>query len=104
MDPKVTWLTVRRRCLVCDAELECEEAADTPDIGVPCALCSAPSERISVLRRRVSNPDRNVHAAALGRLGGLKGGIARAERLTAEERSQIAKKAARTRWNKRVKP
>jgi len=33
-----------------------------------------------------------------GRLGGLKGGKARAEKLTPEERSEIAKKAATYRW------
>jgi hypothetical protein len=40
-------------------------------------------------------------AAALGRLGGLKGGKARAESLTAKKRSEIAKKAASVRWNKK---
>ena len=39
-------------------------------------------------------------AAALGRLGGLKGGKARAESLTAKKRSEIAKKAAAARWHK----
>ena len=39
-------------------------------------------------------------AVALGRKGGLKGGSARAKKLTAEERSEIAKKAAKTRWAK----
>lgn len=39
-------------------------------------------------------------AAALGRLGGLKGGKARAESLTAKKRSEIAKKAASARWKK----
>jgi len=34
-----------------------------------------------------------------GRLGGLKGGKARAEKLTPEERSEIAKNAAQKRWN-----
>lgn len=38
-------------------------------------------------------------AVALGRKGGLKGGRARAEKLTAQQRSEIAKKAARTRWS-----
>ena len=38
-------------------------------------------------------------AKALGRLGGLKGGKARAERLTPERRTEIAKKAAKARWN-----
>jgi hypothetical protein len=37
-------------------------------------------------------------AVALGRKGGLKGGKARAEKLSAAERSEIASKAARVRW------
>ena len=39
-------------------------------------------------------------AAALGRLGGLKGGKARAESLSPKKRSEIAKKAAKARWGK----
>ena len=38
-------------------------------------------------------------AVALGRKGGLKGGKARAAKLTKKERSEIAKKAAKARWN-----
>ena len=46
-------------------------------------------------------PDtRNPHAVALGKLGGLKGGKARAQKLTAEQRSEIAKRAAAKRWKK----
>lgn len=41
---------------------------------------------------------KNPAAVELGRLGGKKGGKARAKSLTAEERSAIAKKAARARW------
>ena len=37
-------------------------------------------------------------AAALGRMGGLKGGNARAASLTTKKRSEIAKKAAAARW------
>ena len=37
-------------------------------------------------------------AVALGRKGGLKGGKARASKLTAQERSDAARKAARARW------
>ena len=37
-------------------------------------------------------------AVALGRRGGLKGGKARARRLTEEQRRESAKKAARARW------
>ncbi|HXD20790.1 MAG TPA: hypothetical protein VN654_27455 [Vicinamibacterales bacterium] len=45
-------------------------------------------------------PDKNPHAAALGRLGGLKGGRARALRLSPARRREIARKAARARWRK----
>ena len=44
--------------------------------------------------------DKNPAAVALGRLGGLKGGKARAEALSPERRSEIAKKAAMARWKK----
>jgi hypothetical protein len=48
----------------------------------------------------VPTPDAGKDPAAveLGRRGGLKGGKARAAKLTAEERSEIARKAARARW------
>ena len=39
-------------------------------------------------------------AIARGKVGGEKGGVARAERLTPERRSEIAKKAASGRWNR----
>jgi len=44
---------------------------------------------------------KNPAAVALGRLGGLKGGKARAERLSRSRRSEIAKSAAAARWKKR---
>ena len=46
------------------------------------------------------DPDegKNPAAVALGRLGGQKGGPARAAKLTPEQRSQIAKRAAMARW------
>jgi len=44
--------------------------------------------------------DKNPHAVALGRLGGQKGGKARAKKLSARKRKQIAKKAARARWER----
>jgi hypothetical protein len=43
---------------------------------------------------------KNPAAVALGRLGGLKGGKARAESLSKTKRSAIAKKAAKARWAK----
>jgi len=49
-----------------------------------------------------TNPEREKNPAAvvLGRLGGLKGGMARAESMTAAQRKAAAKKAAEARWKK----
>jgi hypothetical protein len=44
---------------------------------------------------------KNEAAVALGRLGGAKGGPARAAKLSSKKRSQIAKKAAKARWKAR---
>ena len=46
------------------------------------------------------NAGKDPAAVALGRKGGLKGGKARAAKLTAEERSAAARKAAAARWNR----
>jgi hypothetical protein len=46
----------------------------------------------------VTEDKRNPHAVALGRLGGLLGGKARARILTKSQRIKIAKKAAMARW------
>jgi hypothetical protein len=43
---------------------------------------------------------KNPAAVALGRLGGKKGGLARANSLSPRQRSEIAKKAAAARWGK----
>ena len=45
-----------------------------------------------------SENGKNPAAVALGRLGGLKGGKARANKLSARRRTAIARKAARARW------
>jgi len=45
--------------------------------------------------------EKNPAAVVLGRLGGLKGGKARAKKLSAQERKAIAKKAATARWSKK---
>lgn len=44
-------------------------------------------------------PAKDPAAVALGRKGGLKGGRARADAMTAEERSDSARKAAQARWS-----
>jgi hypothetical protein len=96
---KVT-LRVCRRCLVCEREAIVEEPDETLAIGPPCDECRAPTERTQILSRRMAPQPANPHAAALGRLGGLKGGPARARTLTAERRQQIARVAARARWTR----
>lgn len=91
----------RRTCLVCDFIVEIWEAEQTDEIGPPCSRCHAPTERTAILERRRLVSGVNPHAAALGRLGGLKGGPARAAKLTARRRRAIARDAARARWHHR---
>lgn len=54
----------------------------------------------TVTQEAEKQPEKNPAAVALGRLGGLKGGKARAESLTERQRRLIAKKAAMARWAK----
>jgi len=51
----------------------------------------------------IPSKEKNPAAVALGRLGGLKGGKARAESLTPKKRSEIAQKAAKSRWKNNKK-
>ena len=61
----------------------------------------------SILDESVGNapktmpPEKNPAAVELGRRGGLVGGKARAAKLSAEQRSEIAQRAAAARWGKR---
>ena len=55
-------------------------------------LDGSPLETVSVTK--------DLAAMSRGRLGGLKGGKARASKLTAKRREQIASKAAKSRWEK----
>lgn len=52
------------------------------------------------LLNKAAQEGKNPAAVILGRLGGLKGGKARAAKLSAEQRKEIAQKAAKTRWGK----
>jgi hypothetical protein len=56
------------------------------------------SEPFNPKPAKAIDPAKNPHAVALGRLGGLKGGAARAAALGPRKRSQIAAKAAKARW------
>ena len=51
--------------------------------------------------RLLTEDGRDIAAVMMGRLGGLKGGRARADSLSPEERQNIARKAATARWGKK---
>ena len=53
-----------------------------------------------IVEQETGESEKNPAAVALGRLGGLKGGKARAKKLTAQQRRESARKAARARWHK----
>lgn len=55
-----------------------------------------PQEQLQALAK-----EKNPAAVALGRLGGLKGGPARAKKLSSKKRKEIARKAATFRWSKK---
>lgn len=98
---KRVMVQAKRVCLVCEAVAIADEAENTDEIGTPCPQCHAPTERVAVLARRTQSSAANPHAAALGRLGGLKGGPARALSLSRERRREIARLAAHRRWSRR---
>lgn len=58
-------------------------------------------ESPAVEEKPLDTTGKNPNAVALGRLGGKKGGKARAAKLTSEQRSEIARKAAQVRWANR---
>ena len=67
-----------------------KDAAASPLPPQEADAVAAPTERT-----------KNPAAVQLGRLGGRKGGPARARKLTKQRRSEIARKAAQARWAKR---
>jgi hypothetical protein len=93
---------VTRCCRVCEWQGEGIESAGA---DTDCPWCHAPtrSVRAVALAERRRPLGLSVHAAALGRRGGLKGGRARAAALPAARRRQIAQMAARARWSRRPK-
>jgi hypothetical protein len=98
-DARADQIEVDRKCVVCEWTGTLQEGADTPEIAGECPSCHAPTERLRVRRLWEKLP--NVHAAALGRLGGLKGGPARAAALSPKRRREIARAAAAARWKRR---
>jgi hypothetical protein len=57
-----------------------------------------------LIKRTEAEGGKDPLAVLLGRRGGLKGGRARADSMTAAERSKSAKKAAQARWRGKAKP
>lgn len=55
----------------------------------------------SIVDQATEPREKNPAAVALGRLGGLKGGKARADKLSSKKRKAIAQKAAKARWANR---
>jgi hypothetical protein len=89
---------VIRKCRVCDWE---GEIVERPTEATDCPLCYGPTDITRfVPTAEPITAEKNPHAAALGRLGGLKGGRARAAALTPKERRTIAVNAAKARWKK----
>jgi len=70
------------------------------DINALAASIVEQSTGESIPSQEASESTKNPHAVALGHLGGKKGGRARADRLTPEQRKEIAKKAAEARWRR----
>ena len=58
-------------------------------------------EATQEVKEEIPIKEKNPAAVALGRLGGLKGGRVRAERLSPKKRKEIARKAAKARWAKK---
>lgn len=86
---------MRERCLVCHTEQELFEPCSADETGPFCSSCGAATERVAVLRTGLVS--KSPHAVALGRLGGTKGGPARAAAFRAERRREIARRAAHAR-------
>jgi hypothetical protein len=89
---------VTRACVVCEWTGASVEV--TTGEGGDCPWCHAPAP---VVREEwlLDADEVRAQAAAFGRLGGLKGGRTRAERLSPQRRSEIARKAAMARWRQR---
>ena len=93
---------VRRHCTLCDWDAELIERGLGQD--PLCPWCFGPTARASILGVVIPEGgpgQKNMLAASLGRRGGLKGGVARAQKLSAKRRREIASKAARARWGKK---
>jgi hypothetical protein len=88
---------VARKCKVCEWA---DDVVERPTDVTDCPICYGPTDIIGFGPPEETIGGKNPHAAALGRLGGLKGGHARAAALSPKERHAIAVNAAKARWTK----
>lgn len=92
---------VLRHCTLCEWQTEVVERGLENDPLCPwCFSRTARGAVLGVVIPEGAAGQKNVSATSLGRLGGLKGGPARAQKLSARRRREIASKAARARWDK----
>lgn len=91
---------VYRRCHLCEWE---GQLAQSPQSDPDCPVCHAPTDLVAFLQptTNVVTLWKNPHASALGRLGGRRGGPARAAALSPKRRTEIARKAALARWKRK---
>jgi len=89
---------ITRACVVCEWTGAAVEVDVRPESD--CPWCHAPTR---VVREEwlFDATELRAQAAHFGRVGGLKGGRARAERLSSRRRSDIARAAAAARWRRR---
>jgi hypothetical protein len=58
------------------------------------------NEAIAIIEETTTSISKNPHAQALSALGASKGGKARAKKLSTKRKREVARKAARARWEK----
>src|SRR5438105_12533917 len=94
---------VVRKCRACEWQ---GEVIEGPGEVNDCPWCHRPTDVVKVAPPRVISRKNDSRTASLVRLGGSKGGQARAAALTPRQRRAIAMKAANARWSKtkRSKP
>jgi hypothetical protein len=100
-----TTVGCRKRLLHCEKQYRHEHVSDSTLNGALHKLdrSSIMEDMAKVVQINTGQPKpaKNPAAVALGRLGGLKGGDARAASMTPERRKEIAQQAAKQRWANR---
>jgi|SRR5688572_11043645 hypothetical protein len=89
---------ISRRCVVCEWTGSAVETGDA--VESLCQQCYAPT-LVTSEEWLVDPVEYRAQAAEYGRMGGLKGGRIRAQRLSAGRRRDIARRAANARWSRK---